>query len=141
MALTLDNPLATLGQTSAPTGLSGAALPAWLVPQPLVLLGQGQTGLTAVRAQNNPPAPAQANAPATLKEPAMGATSKFPQAVQGQIQKLDRTPVRLDLFDAANNNLPKPEEVVQGYLGSCSLAATLMALANTPTGRTKIAGM
>jgi hypothetical protein len=123
-------------QPPAPLGLSGVPATVWLGPQPVGL----NTG-TALPPTAAVPAQTATQTPPLLQEPAMGSTNKFPQAMKQQIQKLDRTPTRLDLFDPNNNKQPKSEEVVQGYLGSCSLAATLMALANTASGRTKIVGM
>jgi hypothetical protein len=154
MASDTDSPLATLGRIPGATGAGGGlvTLP-WslnqLTPQPPGVVGWGRMSLFSdpnLLAQNGlivpmqASPPAQANAAAPLTEPGIGSTSKLPQAMQSQVQKLDRTPTKLDLFDSTTTQ-PSPDDVRQGFVGDCPVPATLIAMAGTPTGRTKITAM
>jgi hypothetical protein len=145
---TVDSPLATLGRIPGATGVGATLgtvpwLPPQLAPQPPGVLGWGRMSLLSdpnLLAQNGPGIPAQANAPKPLTEPGMGGQSKLPSGLLSQIQRLARTPTALDLFDTASK-LPDPNDVQQGFIGDCPVAAVLLAMAITPKGKQKIVSM
>jgi hypothetical protein len=145
-----NSPLATYGRVPASTGVFDWPggfpwSPRILTPQSPGCFGWGRVRLLDdpnLLAQNGPGAPARANAPPPLEEPARGSLASVPTTLHGSIVFAQPSGT-VQLFQnpaKGQQAVPLPEDVIQGYVGNCPVASTLMALAHTPKGQEKIAG-
>jgi hypothetical protein len=146
-----NSPLASYGRVPASTGAFEwpQGLP-WsprkLTPQSPGCFGWGRLRLLDdpnLLAQNGPGAPAQTTVTLPLPEPTRGTLVNVPTTLHPGIV-FARPPTALPLFQApakGQSAVPKPEDVIQGFVGNCPVAGTLMALAHSTKGQPKLAAM